>query len=381
MGRRLNLVWMAFMAIAMSATAQNTLPTNGNVGIGTTAPEFLLTVENSETTGVNSASFLQPNMSTGQFTSIALGQGMSGYDCGALQFTYVGAGSTQNFTSIGNCAVNQILNVAANGNVGIGTTKPLGTFQVVTPSDVNNGNIPTSSFTAMDTVLAGGSGSAGGVYTSYNQANNTGFIGAISPGVAWRNLVFNALGGNVGIGTPSPGARLEVNGTGIKLTSGSGGSVTYSDGSVQTTAWNGVLSGGDYAESVNISGDKNSYEPGDIIVINATKHGTFAKSAVPYSTLVAGIYSTKPGLLGRRQSGDLKSSTTEIPMAMVGIVPTKVSAENGPIKDGDLLVTSSTPGVAMKGTDATRMMGAVIGKAMDSLHSGNGVIEVLVRLQ
>jgi hypothetical protein len=157
--------------------------------------------------------------------------------------------------------------------------------------------------------------------------------------------------------------------------------VTYPDGTVQSTAWNGVLTGGDYAESVNVSGDKSRYEPGDIIVIDATKHGTFAKSHEPYSTLVAGIYSTKPGLLGRRQSGDLKASTTEIPMAMVGIVPTKVSTENGPIKDGDLLVTSSTAGLAMKGTDPARMMGAVIGKAMDSLESGDGVIEVLVRLQ
>jgi hypothetical protein len=186
--------------------------------------------------------------------------------------------------------------------------------------------------------------------------------------------------GHIGIGTTAPGASLEVSGN-VKLTSGSGASVTYADGTVQTTAWNGVLNGGDYAESVNVSGDRSGYQPGDIIVIDATKHGKFLKSAEPYSTLVAGIYSTKPGLLGRRQAGDLKASATEIPMAMVGIVPTKVTTENGPIKDGDLLVTSSKPGVAMKGTDPTRMMGAVIGKAMDSLDSGDGVIEVLVRLQ
>jgi hypothetical protein len=68
-------------------------------------------------------------------------------------------------------------------------------------------------------------------------------------------------------------------------------------------------------------------------------------------------------------------------MAMVGIVPTKVSAENGPIKQGDLLVTSSNEGFAMKGTDRGRMLGAVIGKAMGSLDSGTGVIEVLVTLE
>jgi hypothetical protein len=66
---------------------------------------------------------------------------------------------------------------------------------------------------------------------------------------------------------------------------------------------------------------------------------------------------------------------------MVGIVPTKVTAENGPIHRGDLLVTSSAAGYAMKGTDRERMLGAVIGKAMGNLDSGTGVIEVLVTLQ
>jgi hypothetical protein len=77
---------------------------------------------------------------------------------------------------------------------------------------------------------------------------------------------------------------------------------------------------------------------------------------------------------------DKSQSNAEIPMTMIGIVPTKVSTENGPIKRGDLLVSSSTPGFAMKGTDRSHMSGAVIGKAMGSLNSGTGVIEVLITL-
>jgi hypothetical protein len=107
--------------------------------------------------------------------------------------------------------------------------------------------------------------------------------------------------------------------------------------------------------------------------------GKFLKSAEPYSTSVTGIYSTKPGMVGRRQTGP--KNPDEVPMAMIGIVPTKVSAENGPILPGDLLVTSSTIGYAMKGTDRNRMLGAVIGKALGNLASGNGVIEVVVTLQ
>jgi hypothetical protein len=58
-----------------------------------------------------------------------------------------------------------------------------------------------------------------------------------------------------------------------------------------------------------------------------------------------------------------------------------VSAENGAIEPGDILVTSDTPGYAMKGTDRSLWTGAIVGKAMDSLESGKGVIEVLVSLQ
>jgi hypothetical protein len=169
---------------------------------------------------------------------------------------------------------------------------------------------------------------------------------------------------------------------GIQLPSGSGASMTFPDGTVQATAWNGTTLGGDYAESVDVTGDRKAYEPGDVMVIDPESPDKFLKASEPYSTMVAGIYSTKPGLTGRRQqSVDPTWRTDEVPMAMMGIVPTKVSAENGAIKPGDLLVASSTAGYAMKGTDRERLTGAVIGKAMGHLDAGKGVIEVLVSLQ
>ncbi len=186
--------------------------------------------------------------------------------------------------------------------------------------------------------------------------------------------------GYVGIGTANPAYGLDVAGA-VHATSAvvASAGVVFPDGNTQSVAWTGVVCGGDYAESVDVTGARSAYLPGDVLVIDADTPGKFLKSAQPYSTSVTGIYSTKPGTVGRRQT--TRKSSDEVPMAMVGIVPTKVSSENGGIRPGDLLVTSSKLGYAMKGTDRSRMLGTVIGKALGNLDSATGVIEVVVTLQ
>lgn len=124
-----------------------------------------------------------------------------------------------------------------------------------------------------------------------------------------------------------------------------------------------------------------NYAPGDLLVIDPSGQQRLSLSQSPYSTLVAGIYSTQPGVVASTHRVDEALPSNEIPLAVVGIVPCKVIAENGPIAPGDLLVTSSTPGHAMKGTDRGRMLGAVVGKALEPMREGTGVIQVLVTLQ
>lgn len=138
--------------------------------------------------------------------------------------------------------------------------------------------------------------------------------------------------------------------------------------------------GADFAESFAVRGESKNYQPGDLLVIDAGSNRRLALSHQPYSTLVAGIYSTKPGVLATEwKNGAMHGS--HVPLAVVGVVPCKVSTENGPISPGDLLVTSSTLGYAMKGTDRNRMLGAVVGKALEPLRRGRGIIRVLVTLQ
>jgi hypothetical protein len=122
--------------------------------------------------------------------------------------------------------------------------------------------------------------------------------------------------------------------------------------------------------------------PGTVLVIG--KGGILRTSSTPYDTHVAGIVSTAPGVsLGTKESGN----PDEALVAVSGRVPCKADTTNGPILEGDLLTTSSTPGYAMRASPVTidgieiYRPGTILGKAMGTLESGTGIIEVLVTLQ
>jgi hypothetical protein len=117
-------------------------------------------------------------------------------------------------------------------------------------------------------------------------------------------------------------------------------------------------------------------EPGDVLVIGAD--GLLARSTEAYQSSVVGVYSTEPGFVGGQPiEGELEG---HVPLAVTGIVPVKVTAENGPIVPGTLLVTSSTPAHAMRaGEDPP--VGTVIGKALSALDGDAGVVQMLVMLR
>jgi hypothetical protein len=134
--------------------------------------------------------------------------------------------------------------------------------------------------------------------------------------------------------------------------------------------------GADFAESMPAAGGNEGYEPGDVLVISADQAGAVEKSSNPYDTAVIGVYSTEPGFVGGVAQG-----LDDVPVAVVGIVPVKASAENGAIAPGDLLATSATPGHVMRCIGAEQCFGRTIGKALEGLDNGTGVIRMLVSLQ
>ena len=128
---------------------------------------------------------------------------------------------------------------------------------------------------------------------------------------------------------------------------------------------------GDVAEYMPVT---ENVTPGTVMVIR--EDGILQPSTTTYDHGVAGIVSTSPGVsLGTKEGGN----SGEQLIAIAGRVPCKVDASHGPIHPRDLLTTSNNPGYAMKATDPK--IGTILGKAMGSLESGTGTIEVLVTLQ
>jgi hypothetical protein len=142
------------------------------------------------------------------------------------------------------------------------------------------------------------------------------------------------------------------------------------------------VGGADVAEYFAVDGNRMNYEPGDVLVISLNTDRTVEKSSAPYSNLVSGVYATKAGLLLTEENAEKDDLKNLVPMGVIGVIPVKVCLEGGAIKRGDMLVTSSIPGVAMKGDLDKVKVGQVLGKALqDYNNEGTGKIKVLVSVK
>jgi hypothetical protein len=140
------------------------------------------------------------------------------------------------------------------------------------------------------------------------------------------------------------------------------------------------VSGSDFAESLHARGGKASYSPGDVLVASETRPGDVERAKSPFDRKLIGVYSTRPAVLGADKGGVTRVGKDDVPVAITGIVPVKVSAANGPIRPGDLLTSSSLPGRAMN-AGRNPAIGTVLGKALGILEHGNGTIRMLVMLR
>ncbi len=111
--------------------------------------------------------------------------------------------------------------------------------------------------------------------------------------------------------------------------------------------------------------------PGDVVRFVGPGR-RIAHASVEADPAVIGVVSTAPGLV-------LGEALGQVAVAMTGTVPCKVDATRRPIRVGDLLVASDTPGHACVLVGREPPAGAVVGKALAPLASGLGTVPILVR--
>jgi len=157
-------------------------------------------------------------------------------------------------------------------------------------------------------------------------------------------------------------------------------------GDVMVLHTNGTL----FCNVLTIRGGADLAEPfempahickGAVVIIDDEHPGRLKLSERAYDTRVAGIVSGANGIrpgLTLSQQGTLDGGQH---VALSGRVYVQAEAGHSPIRPGDLLTTSDTPGYAMKVTEHARAQGAILGKAMSSLDEGKGQVLVLVTLQ
>ncbi len=356
---------------AQWVTNGTTTTTTGNVGVGTTTPEGLLDVGDTN---------IRLKVTT---TDLTDRYGLRVGDSGRKVVISSERGTSQQALVFGDTTLGNIFGIGTsgdtgaswssrfvvnqNGNVGIGTNTPSQALHVRGQGLFQNTG--TASAFVMDRtdgkIASFGAGGASATFAYDNtgifkiESNTRANInaGAFGTGATTR-LMINAAG-NVGVGTDAPTAKLHVAGDVII------------DGNISAK----------YQDVAEWVPSRQKLNAGTVVILDAERSNQVLASTTSYDTSVAGVISAQPGLsLGEAGEGKVLVATT-------GRVKVKVDATRAPIKVGDLLVTSDVVGVAMK-SEAVKVSGismhrpgTIIGKALEPLAGGTGEILVLLSLQ
>jgi hypothetical protein len=372
---------------------------SGQVGIGTTTPASKL-----EVGGANGV--LQTIRSTGasawtRYTS-------------TVADWYVGTNTEQTATSefsirdVGASQTRLLIN--STGNVGIGTTGPGAKLEVSENTSLTG---PSSG-----TLRVSGTGTKW-LNLGYDSTSNFGFIQTVESGVAYRNLVLNGLGGNVGIGITGPSARLSVKGAGtstgkafeitdsgdtsrfyvadngfismpaMSLNFGSNALGTPATGAIYNSSGNAILLGSnvgvDFANnsgtvSSRIASTGNSYFNGGNVGIGTTTPDTFLASGGKLAvngTLNVGT-NTNVGSILVGGTGVISTTNSPLTMTLNGGGFTNVVIPTGNVGIGTTTpgsrltvkpTSDTTPAIFIKRYDSETSYGVGFG---ESFRAGEG---------
>ena len=118
----------------------------------------------------------------------------------------------------------------------------------------------------------------------------------------------------------------------------------------------GFTGGADLAERYY---SNETLQAGEVVAIDPSLEAGVKKTTGRYQRDTLGIVATTPGIILGTEAEN------SYPIALVGRVPVKVTNENGQIYAGDRITSASRVGYSMRATQAGRVIGQVLGDAVD----------------
>ncbi|MFA4906457.1 MAG: hypothetical protein WC645_08150, partial [Candidatus Margulisiibacteriota bacterium] len=195
----------------------------------------------------------------------------------------------------------------------------------------------------------------GGYFYAYNASTTYGIYAGVSPGTGntgWAGWFDGDIYVSNGGTTSTIAGNLAVGG---KVTQNCSGACVDI---AETFRSSELVESGDVVEldlgpPLNVRGAEGSYNPSQSPLTLRGEEPLVRKTVGGYSDKIVGVVSTNPAITMNGDTTVLGTSgvseTMNPPVALAGRVPVKVTDENGPVKAGDLLVSSSsTPGTAMR---------------------------------
>ena len=397
------------------------VPVAGSLGVGTTTPNAKLSVvaagaaeiagnahsatfrtaSGSLPVGVNSElSLASFGFHSGNNTSLGI-RAIRTVGTDGWPNTAIGLGMDVDNTVRAGAA----LYLHANGGVGVGTRQPAARFHVAANANVMNIEgtdhcyiqwYPRGVAAGRRAYLGFGTGTDHS-FTLSNESVNAGVnVGRVhihaNEGLyllghqgTWISRGWGGSGNLTVEGDTFLSGRLGVFGQSPQpRTVGWGGGIHTFDIECEGSGWarGGWASGPrDVAENYE---SQQVLEAGEVACFDRDQD-VVVRSSEPNDALVCGVVSSKPGLLLNSDPDEHAAPDRHlVPIALCGRVPCLVVDENGPIRRGDLLTSSSTPGCAMRAKPVTvdgkdvYQAGSILGKALEPLVGGRGTIEMFV---
>jgi hypothetical protein len=334
---------------------------NANISVAGTSNVAVFASTGVFITGVNSVS---GNITGGNLS----GTNIVGTLTTAAQTNITSVGTLSALTVTANISGGNLLTGGLISATGAITSGGTGTFVGVS---AGGGNVSGANFTTPGLITATGNIIAGNVRTA-GLITATGSITTAGDLSLTGNIVdAGALGINTTGGaniTINAGAGFIIASSGILNGQANGvGNIGNATGYFNTIF--AKATSAQYADLAEMYVSDNNYAPGTVVEFGGTHEITI--SSTSHSTAVAGIVSTNPRyLMNSAQTGE-----HVLPVALTGRVPCRVQ---GPVRKGDVLVASSTPGVAQR-IGMNWQPGCVLGKSMQGIDNSEiQTIEVAV---